>query len=118
MEIQRSSEPKRREIRTFTTHGCRLLSEIGGKAVCQEWGMRVEWGLETRGGGCGVWAAEQTGGLMKLLKGPRGMAGQVFSSRMHNWCQVIGQHSTLSRALEDDRIQGSDEGNLNNCLGI
>lgn len=65
-----------------------------------------------------MWAAEQTGGLMKLLKGPSGMAGQVFSSRMHSWCQVIGQHSTLSRALEDDRIQGSDEGNLNNCFGI
>lgn len=57
-----------------------------------------------------MWAAELTGGLLKLLKGPNG----VFSGRMHSQCQVLGWCSRLSRASEDDRIQDTDEDNLSN----
>lgn len=55
-----------------------------------------------------MWAAELTRGLLKLLKGR-----SAFSSRMHGWYQVLGWSSRLSRASEDDKIQGTDEDNLN-----
>lgn len=56
-----------------------------------------------------MWAAELTRGLLKLLKGR-----SVSSSRMQSWCQVLGWSSSLRRASEDDKIQDTDEDNLNN----